>query len=51
MTTTLVLNLSAALFILAALAGVMHLAHRAARPEPIADDLLLVASEDERLAA
>jgi hypothetical protein len=49
--TTFVLNLSAALFILAALAGVMHLAQGAARPAPAAEDLLLVAPEDERLAA
>jgi hypothetical protein len=54
MTTTLVLNLIAALFILAALAGVTHLAHRVAGGllgRPTAVEESVAADEPERLAA
>jgi hypothetical protein len=57
MTTTLVLNLIAAIFIVGALVGVSRLAHRVAGgildPEPASNSLLLAGSDDdaERLAA
>jgi hypothetical protein len=57
MTTTLVLNLIAAIFIVGALVGVSRLAHRVAGgildPEPASNSLLLARSDDdaERLAA
>jgi hypothetical protein len=57
MTTTLVLNLIAAIFIVGALVGVSRLAYRVAGgildPEPASNSLLLARSDDdaERLAA